>query len=106
MDQACNGPGYATSEEPGETGSGSRARYRDEQPQKDVNRKDASEPPDQQTSATRDEPRRKKNEENEEDRCGNHAAIMTRKDLDHNRPNRNCYNFLYGFKGAPPARHA
>lgn len=59
MDHACNRLGYATSEKPGESGRGSRARYPYEHPYKDVNRKDASEPPDQHTSAAQNEPRRK-----------------------------------------------
>ena len=59
MDHTCNGIGYATSEEPGESGRCSRARYPYEQPHEDVNRKDASKPPDQYASATQNEPRRK-----------------------------------------------
>ncbi len=59
MDHACNRRGYATSEKPGDSGRGSRARYPYEHPHKDVDRKDASEPPDQDTSAAQNEPRRK-----------------------------------------------
>jgi hypothetical protein len=59
MDHACNRLGYATSKKPGESGRGSRARYPYEHPYKDVNRKDASEPPDQHTSAAQNEPRSK-----------------------------------------------
>ena len=79
MDHACNGLRCAASTEPGDIDSGNRALYPYEQPHENVNCKDGSEPPDQQTSATRDEPRRKKNEENEENRCGSHTAIMTSK---------------------------
>jgi len=79
MDHASNSTGCATSAEPGDLDSSSRALYPYDQPHEDVNPKDRSEPTDQQTSATQNEPHRKNYEEDKENRRRDHAAIMTGK---------------------------
>lgn len=77
-DHTSNGLRCATGTEPSDVDTSTRAPYVYEQPHEDVNRKDGSQPPDQQTSATRNKPHGKKDEEDEKNRCANHAAIMAK----------------------------